>query len=67
MDKVHVKESDGVSVKELDDNRFEITLGEEQFKTLSQHAEKTKMTLEEYIISLLTDYAEMLDQKLNEE
>lgn len=64
MEKVQEQEFDGISVKELDDNRIEVTLGEKEFKSLSAHAEEAKMTLEEYIVSLITDYIDLLEQNL---
>ena len=64
MEKVQEQEFDGVSVRELDDNRFEVTLGDKEFKTFSAHAEEAKMTLEEYLVSLITDYIDLLEQNL---
>ncbi len=57
---------DKMEVKELGNGSFELTLEDEQYKLLSEHAEQAKMKLEDYIVSILKEYVEILSENLVE-
>lgn len=57
---------DKVSVREIDNKVFEIELGDNELKTLSEHAEQCKMSLDDYLVSIIKDYIEVLEENLND-
>ena len=56
-----------ISVKDLGDGKLEIHLGVEEYELFSAHAKESDMTIEDYLVSVINDYTEILAGQLEDE